>query len=491
MQGRLITSPADSNFVPVYWIRGIRLISLLHFQRFFLLCTIVILVFCMSASANTLVAREPTAVIRQGSFITLDPIGTHYTGEKITITGTTDLPAGSQVLFQVMAAGASPNVQSPALQYSGATGTATVSPGKEGNYNRLSFDLDLSTFQVGDYHVTATGVNSAVSGAGEFWVVSSSGQKEKPVPAFTWSPQPALVGQPVWFDGTGSSSPGGKILSWQWDFGDGTPLTPRTGSGADARPSHTYRTAGTYSVGLRVMDTTEQTAWAWHDIAVVVPVPPVADFSVSPAEGYAWEGHSFSVTVDDHSKGSPATYAWYIDKTLVSGLPTYSRAVFSTPGNYTIRLLVTNEFGTSEASHLVTVRRFESTTSKGPSPGPTGGSVTPASTGPSLPPTTPVPTATVLPCEAGSCPCTVFSVPCLWVFAIAAIIAGVIGLACWGWKGHRTRITDVKKGPGDCSPANVTIEARGGIHCSGIEADIPEIHFDVEGGIEETTSNGR
>lgn len=62
-------------------------------------------------------------------------------------------------------------------------------------------------------------------------------------------------GQPnasVQFDGTASFDPGnGPITSYQWNFGDGN-------SGTGATPTHTYASAGNYSVTLIVMDSQNQ-----------------------------------------------------------------------------------------------------------------------------------------------------------------------------------------------------------------------------------------
>ena len=55
------------------------------------------------------------------------------------------------------------------------------------------------------------------------------------------------VGVPATFDGLSSRSEGGKIVSFEWDFGDGT-----TGTGSTV--SHTYTTSGTFHVILTVTD---------------------------------------------------------------------------------------------------------------------------------------------------------------------------------------------------------------------------------------------
>jgi PKD repeat protein len=55
------------------------------------------------------------------------------------------------------------------------------------------------------------------------------------------------VGELIQFDGTGSSSPGGQIVLYEWGFGDGATAQGPT-------PQHAYANAGSYTVTLRVTD---------------------------------------------------------------------------------------------------------------------------------------------------------------------------------------------------------------------------------------------
>lgn len=435
------------------------------------------------------------SAVPQGSYIHVNPVGTRQAGEKITITATTDLPVGSPVLFDVLPSAVSPARKSPAGILSGATGTVTVYSGQDRKQNLLGFDVDLSAFQPGDYHILATSANNAITGTEEFTVVSAT-TKKPPVPVFSWAPQPAIVGQLVTFDGSGSTDPDGKIISWQWDFGDGTPLTSPTGSPDDAHATHTYRSEGTYKAGLKVVDNSEQVVWTYNEVSVVIPVPPVADFLVSPLSGLAYENHPFAVTLSDMSTGSPLTWAWYVDNNLVSQLRTYSQSIFTKPGNYTIRLVVTNDYGTSAKEKQVTVLPFETTT--------TTMTRTPASQARTVTGTpkqtpltvTPLPTTPVQPCPDCDNPCVLFTIPCLWIdILIVLIIVMSVILYIRNLKPPRrlpvTRpkeMPDLTKHPGQTEEKgppipDVTIIARGGISPRGLEVNIPDIHMDVESGI--------
>jgi PKD repeat protein len=446
------------------------------FRRYRLLLIVLLLFFVHASAAvvypqnesiavpaDNLVLLQPEAklLVPLGTYITIAPVGTRYVGEKITITATTDLPVGSDVLVEVMQAAFSPTSKTQSGEFSGATGTVTVSAGENKTASRIRFDVDLSTFRPGDYHILATSVaDSAVSGTGEF-TVAAAGMTREPVPVFIYSPHPAVSGEQVTFDGTGSSDPDGKIVTYQWDFGDGTPLTIPAGSADGARVSHTYRTEGMYRAGLRVMDDSQQYTWAYNDVTVILPVPPVADFSLYPAEGYASENHPLAVTITDRSTGSPQTWVWFVNDRLVSRQRTYSPGIFTEPGNYTIRLVVTNNFGRSAKEKQVMVLPIETAT--------TVVTRQPTSLVTTVVPTRVTTIPTVPPCGTGGCPCEWFTIPCIW---IDVIIAGIVVVVA--------TMLVLKYLP---RPPGVSIETRSGISSRGIDTDNFEVCMDTESGI--------
>jgi PKD repeat protein len=68
-----------------------------------------------------------------------------------------------------------------------------------------------------------------------------------PVASFTWTPSIPKVGETVTFDASTSTSNGVTIVSYEWDFGDGEHATGKI-------VTHTYTTAGTYTITLNVTD---------------------------------------------------------------------------------------------------------------------------------------------------------------------------------------------------------------------------------------------
>ena len=85
-------------------------------------------------------------------------------------------------------------------------------------------------------------------------------------------PYTGVAGSPVTFDGSASSDPEGATLTYLWEFGDGS-----TGSGV--APSHTYATAGTYTVTLVVSDGTFDSDPVSTQAVIEAPanLPPTAD----------------------------------------------------------------------------------------------------------------------------------------------------------------------------------------------------------------------
>ena len=101
-------------------------------------------------------------------------------------------------------------------------------------------------------------------------------------------------------DASGSYDPDGTIVSYDWDYGDGSPH----GSGVTA--NHTYATAGTYSVVLTVTDDGGATGTDTQDVTVnellTVHVGDL-DGSGTEAPRGRWDA-TVTVTVHDSGEGA-------------------------------------------------------------------------------------------------------------------------------------------------------------------------------------------
>jgi len=75
-----------------------------------------------------------------------------------------------------------------------------------------------------------------------------------PTASFRFSPTEPIVAETVTFNASASNDPDGTIVSYFWDFGDGTNATE-----TDPIATHTYTESETYTVTLTVTDDDELT----------------------------------------------------------------------------------------------------------------------------------------------------------------------------------------------------------------------------------------
>jgi PKD repeat protein len=171
---------------------------------------------------------------------------------------------------------------------------------------------------------------------------------QTPTARFVVQPAHPDVAEPVRFDGSSSSEPGGTIRTYAWDFdGDGA-------SDADGVTAvHLFEAAGTYNVSLTVTDD----AGVSRSTSLPVQVgaesleglkPPLALFTFSPKEPIVGQSVSFDGSASADPDGQIEEYAWDFD---VDGTPDAATPqadhTFVSAGIQTVSLTVTDDAGLS------------------------------------------------------------------------------------------------------------------------------------------------
>jgi PKD repeat protein len=127
----------------------------------------------------------------------------------------------------------------------------------------------------GEVSVTLTCTDKDGASAQDTAVVKVEPLPEDGLTADPNGPYTGTVGNPVAFDGSGST-PADRITDYMWDFGDGN-----TGTGVT--PTHTYSDANSYTVTLTVSDgTVQDSETTTADITEEADgEPPTADIQVT------------------------------------------------------------------------------------------------------------------------------------------------------------------------------------------------------------------
>jgi len=169
-------------------------------------------------------------------------------------------------------------------------------------------------------------------------------------------PYTGFEGSPVSFDGTGSTDPENDPLTYEWNFGDGSPPV------AGATPTHIYADLGTYTVCLTVTDSGGLSDTQCTTALITNVCPTVGPIPVDPASALVEINVDISAsadftdpgTADTHDAewdwGDQTTSTGTVNETNGSGTVGGDSHSYSTPGVYTIQLTVTDDDGCSNTN---------------------------------------------------------------------------------------------------------------------------------------------
>jgi hypothetical protein len=100
----------------------------------------------------------------------INPVGDLYAGDKFTLSGSTNLAAGDELMIEVVSSSFKPTDKSQSGEFSGTSGVVKVVPGS-GGYNRWSFDVDATAFKPDEYIVKVSGIVQDVTASTYFTIL--------------------------------------------------------------------------------------------------------------------------------------------------------------------------------------------------------------------------------------------------------------------------------------------------------------------------------
>ncbi|MBE0519946.1 PKD domain-containing protein [Candidatus Bathyarchaeota archaeon] len=182
-------------------------------------------------------------------------------------------------------------------------------------------------------------------------------QPEAPTPhppfaEFLYYPSWPNTNETVTFNASASYDSDGYIASYNWDFGDGTPVVIES----DPVTTHSYNAFGNYTVTLTIIDNDGLTANSTNIISV--RQHPVASFIFSPPDPSEGEQIIFDASTSTPDGGTIISYEWDFgdDNITTTSDPIITNA-YSRFGNYNVTLNVTDSEGKWDTeSKTITVR---------------------------------------------------------------------------------------------------------------------------------------
>ena len=181
---------------------------------------------------------------------------------------------------------------------------------------------------------------------------------QAPIAVMAAAPTSGLAPLTVSFDGSSSSDADGTIVSFAWNFGDGT-----TGFGMTA--SHTYPTAGTYTARLTVTDNQTASSSTTTTIQVnpsttTIPIAPsnLVATAVSKTQiDLAWTDNATNEDGFKIERCSGASCANFSQiATVGANVRNYSNSGLKRNTTYRYRVRAFNTSGNSAYSNIASVK---------------------------------------------------------------------------------------------------------------------------------------
>ena len=137
--------------------------------------------------------------------------------------------------------------------------------------------------------------------------------------------------QPVILQDMSQAAPGDPIVSWLWDFGDGTTST------TSGTVQHIYANPGTYTVTLTVTDQGGCTSSSTSSSQVTVNGPKASFVTEYGWQTFPQSWNIYFINTSSQANTTNPVYTWNFGDQTTSNLvnPTH---IYATPGVYTVTL---------------------------------------------------------------------------------------------------------------------------------------------------------
>ena len=220
------------------------------------------------------------------------------------------------------------------LDSSSQTPTAWVWSFGDGGTSTLSNPVHTYTTE-GVYTVTLTATNSAGSNTlSQTGYITATKVTDSPDPLFKSTITSGYAPLNVQFVDASSNSPS----AWVWSFGDGSTSSLQN-------PSHTYSTAGSYTVTLTAINSAGSNTVSQTGYITVEAAIPVSSFTANVTSGVK----PLAVQFTDTSTNAPTGWYWSFGDggTATQQNPVYT---FSTAGTYAVSLGASNSAGSNSTT---------------------------------------------------------------------------------------------------------------------------------------------